>query len=157
MWENMRNFPPRTPNPVFFRTNPVQSRAQNTLYCPRMPPAKVQAIAPLPTPQREISPVFTLVPILSGYFKRTSGRQLLLLVMTYIATFIAAWTFPRTRSDAKPAGIHSHASTSDAIISSNTLQPVATVWLRTGKERQPQVVLHRLPFHRPEPAVVVTT
>jgi hypothetical protein len=66
-----------------------------------MPPAKDKAIAPLPTPQREISPLFTLMPILSGYFKRTSGRQPLLLVMTYIATFIAAWTFPRTRSDVK--------------------------------------------------------
>jgi hypothetical protein len=29
------------------------------------------------------------MPILSGYFKRTSDKQLLLLVMTYIATIIA--------------------------------------------------------------------
>jgi len=32
------------------------------------------------------------MPILSGYCKRTSGRQLLLLVITYIATIIAVWT-----------------------------------------------------------------
>jgi hypothetical protein len=30
------------------------------------------------------------MPILSGYFKRTSGRQLMLLVMTHIATILAA-------------------------------------------------------------------
>jgi len=77
--------------------------------------------------------------------------------MTYIATFIAAWTFPRTRSDANPAEIHNHAFTSDTIISLNTLQPAATVWLRAGQERQPQIVLHQLPFYKPEPAVVVTT
>jgi len=55
-----------------------------------MPSAKDQAIVPLPTPQGEISHVFTLMSILSGYLKRTSGIQLLLLVMTNIATFIAA-------------------------------------------------------------------
>jgi hypothetical protein len=78
-------------------------------------------------PQREISLVFTLVPILSGYFKRTSGRQLLLLVMTNIATLIAAWTFRRTRSDGKPSRIHNYASPSDANNHLNTLQPIATV------------------------------
>jgi hypothetical protein len=55
-----------------------------------MPPAKDQAIALLPTPQREISPVFIPMPILSGDLKRTSGRQLMLLIMIYIATFHAA-------------------------------------------------------------------
>jgi hypothetical protein len=67
-----------------------------------MPPAKDQTRVPLSTPQREISRVFTLMPILSGYIKRTGGRQLLLLVLTNIATFTVAWTFLRTRSDAKP-------------------------------------------------------
>jgi hypothetical protein len=76
--------------------------------------------------------------------------------MTYIATFIAAWTFLMTRNDAKPTRIHSHKSSSDANISSRTLQLAATVWLRAGKERQPKTILHRLPFHMPEPAVVVT-
>ena len=152
----MGNSPPRTPNPGLFRFNPVQSRTQNSLYCPRMPPAKDQARAPLPTPQREISPVFTLMPILSGYLKRTSGRLMLLLVMTNIATFIAALTFPRTRSDAKPLGIHNYASPSDANNHFNTLQPAATVWSRADKERQPRTVPHRLPFHKPDLAVVDT-
>jgi hypothetical protein len=49
------------------------------------------------------------MPILSGYFKRTSGKRLLSLVMTYIATFIAAWTFPKTRSDAKTTRVHNNA------------------------------------------------
>jgi len=57
-----------------------------------MPPAKDQAKAPLLTSQKEISPALTSIPILSGYFKRTSGRHLMLLVMTYIATTIAVWT-----------------------------------------------------------------
>jgi hypothetical protein len=151
------DFPPRTPSPGLFRTNPVQSRTQNTPYCTRMPPAKDQARAPLPTPQREISPVFTLMPTFSGYLKRTSGRQLLLLVMTNIATFTAAWTFPRTRSDAKPSGIHKYASLSDANKHLNTLQPDATIWSRADKERQPGNVPHRLPFHKPDLAVVDTT
>ena len=79
--------------------------------------------------------------MLSGYFKRTSGREMLLLVMTYITTFIATQTFPRTRSDAKPAEIHSYASTLDANISLNTMQFAATDWLLQGKERQPQTVM----------------
>jgi hypothetical protein len=37
------------------------------------------------------------------------------------------------------------------------MQLVATVWPRAGKERQPETVLHRVPFHMPEPAVVATT
>jgi len=105
----------------------------------------------------EISLVFILMPILSGYFKRTSGRQQIIFGMTYIATFIAAWTFPMTRSDSKPARIHNHASSSDANILLNTLHPVVTFWPRAGKERQHETVLHRLPVHMPELAVVATT
>jgi hypothetical protein len=45
----------------------------------------------------------------------------------------------------------------DANIPLNTLQPAATVWLRASKERQPEIVLHRLSFHMPEPTVVATT
>jgi hypothetical protein len=115
-----------------------------------MPPGKDQAKAPLPTPQREISPVFTLMPILSGYLKRTSGIQLMLLVMTNIATFTAVWTFPMTRSDAKPSGIHNYASPSDANNHLNNMQPAAIVWPRADKERQHGTVTHRLPFHKPD-------
>jgi hypothetical protein len=97
------------------------------------------------------------MPNLSGYFKRTSGKQLMMLVMTHIETFIAAKTFPRTRSDAKLARIHIHASSPYANISSKTSRSAATVWLRAGKERQPETAIHRLPFHMPEPDVFVAT
>ena len=65
----------------------ISDRVLTWKVCPRMPPAKDQTRVPLSTPQREISRVFTLMPILSGYIKRTGGRQLLLLILTNIATF----------------------------------------------------------------------
>jgi hypothetical protein len=61
------------------------------------------------------------------------------------------------RSDVKQARIHIHAYSLDANISTNASQFNATVWLRAGKERQPETALHQFPFHMPKLAVVVTT
>jgi len=59
-----------------------------------MPPAKDMAEVPLPSPQREISPVFTTMPRFSGSYQRTSSKYRRLLAIIHIATFTAARTFP---------------------------------------------------------------
>ena len=39
MTPEVEDFFPRTPNPCFLKTNPVQSRTHNALFCPRLPVA----------------------------------------------------------------------------------------------------------------------
>ena len=146
----------RTPNPGFFRTNPVQSRTQNTFYCLRMPIAKDQAIAPLPSPQRDISHVFIPVPTFSGNHQRTSIIQQLLHVTTYTATIIAVWTIVWTRRDAHSARFHrgsTHPSTKHSI---TITQLVAVVRRCAVEDCQHPTTRHRTSVHMPEPTVVQT-
>ena len=93
----------------------------------------------------------------SGNYQRTRSKHRLLLSMIYISTLTAARTFPWTPSDPQLAGIPYHITTSEFIISETTMQPAATVWLSEDKERRSDTVPHRLPVHKPEPAVARTT
>ncbi len=126
-----------SPNPGFFRIYPVQSRTQKHCHCPRMPPAKDQAKVPLPTPQREMSHVFTTMPRFSGNYQRTSIKHRLLLAMIYIATLTAARTFLWTTCDPQLTGISYHITISEINVSKITMQPAAMAWLSEDRERQP--------------------
>jgi hypothetical protein len=64
-----------------------------------MPPAKDQTKVTLPSPQREISSVFTTMPRFNSSYQRTSNKHRLLLAIIYIATLTAARNFPWTPGD----------------------------------------------------------
>jgi hypothetical protein len=78
-----------------------------------MPPAKDQAIEPLPSPHRKRFPVFTPMPTFSGSYQRTSSTQQLLHVITNIATIIAVWTILGTRRDELSVRFHSGSTNSN--------------------------------------------
>jgi hypothetical protein len=108
---------------------------------------------PLPSPQREISPLLTTMPRFNGIYQRTSNKHRWLLAIIHIATFTAAKTFPWTPCDPHLAVIPYHITISEIIVPEITMQPTATVWLSEDKGRQPTTVPHRLHVHTPEPAV----
>jgi len=100
-----------------------------------MPPAENKARAPLPTPQWEISSVFTPMPIFSGHLKRTSGQRRLMPKIIYIATILAALALIGERQDTQAAGSFILSFCYMKKKSSTTLQLAASVWLRAAQER----------------------
>ena len=76
------------------------------------------------------------MPILSGYLKRTSGKQQLLFKIIYIATILAALTLIRGKQDTNAAGSFSLPLCYLKNNSSTTLQPAALDCLRAAQVRQ---------------------
>jgi len=122
-----------------------------------MPPAQDHVIVPFLSPQREISPAFTPMPSFSGYLKRTSGIQEMLLTTLYIVTVIAVWTSTWTRQDTQVAGIPCHFTCIVHNIPTTATQSTAADWLRVNQERQLETDIHGHPVHMPVTATTFTS
>ena len=121
-----------------------------------MPPAKDHAKAPLPSTQREITPVLTTMPTFSGSHQQTSTIEQTMHVLTHTATIIAVGAILWTRRDTHSARFQCGSTQSSTQHAITSLHFAATIRLRAVEDCRRQTARYRSPVHMPEPATTHT-